>query len=264
MGGSLAAACRSKFPKAHIVGVSRNPQALTLAKKKGWIHQGSRMLADAANCDLAVLCTPVDAFKEALIALDRHATRSLLVTDVGSVKGDICRFVDTRRWNHLQFVGAHPMVGSHKQGVHAAIPTLYDKGLVFVTPGTKSSLGSTRQITAFWTALSVRIVKISPRRHDEIVSQISHLPHAIAACLMLAVDRKNMKYVGSGFRDVTRIAASHPSIWAPIFLTNRTALTRQLKIYEKSVKALRLMISVKDEAKLRKALKVSSAMRLEI
>ena len=44
MGGSLAAICRRKIPKAQIIGVTRNRAALLRARRKKWIHFGTTNL----------------------------------------------------------------------------------------------------------------------------------------------------------------------------------------------------------------------------
>jgi cystathionine beta-lyase/cystathionine gamma-synthase len=55
MGGSLAAACRKKFPRARIVGISRSYEALALAKRKKWVHESTReVLFGAQGADLVV------------------------------------------------------------------------------------------------------------------------------------------------------------------------------------------------------------------
>ena len=90
MGGSLAAAVRKKFPRAHVVGVARRAKTLQFAKKKKWIHEGSLSLRSVlTDADLVVICVPVDLTEKMLTEINRLAKKPVLVTDVGSVKAPI-------------------------------------------------------------------------------------------------------------------------------------------------------------------------------
>src|SRR5664279_2383924 len=118
MGGSLAAACRKKFPKARITGISRSREALALVLKKRWVHEATRdVTLGARGADLVVLCTPVDTFLPYLKAIDKVCAKGALVLDVGSVKAAVLKEVNSRKWKNLSFVGCHPMVGSHRRGI---------------------------------------------------------------------------------------------------------------------------------------------------
>lgn len=264
MGGSLAAACRRQYPRARILGVSRKKKALSYARRKGWIHESSQELSDAAACDLVILCAPVDALPSQLDELEKHARRPLIVTDVGSVKGELVRFADSRRWKHVRFIGAHPMVGSHRQGIEASRPDLYRQGLVFVTPSRRSDKAAARAVSSFWQSLGLTLVRMAPDRHDGIVSQISHLPHAAASVLLLSVDPENLKYAGSGFRDTTRIAASHPSVWLPIFLSNRRQLLKDLRTFGTQLSKFTEAVRKNDAESIRNILMHASERRAKI
>ncbi len=236
MGGSLAAACRRKFPRARILGITRSPSALLQAKKRRWIHEGFRDLASGVkNADLVILCTPVDTLLPLMKALDRHVKKGTLVTDVGSVKGEILRRVQRKQWRRIQYIGAHPVVGSHVRGFLAAHPGLYDRGLIFLIRNQKVGRAQFESVRNFWKKISPRVIEVSPETHDQIVSQVSHLPHAVAVSLVLACDPKWLRFASSGFADTTRVAQGHPSLWAPIFLLNRKSVMASLARFEKEI-----------------------------
>jgi len=234
MGGSLAAACRRRFPGAYVAGISRNPKALALAKRKKWVHEATdRLLDGVRNADVIVLCTPVGSFLPSLRQIDRVCKKDALVMDVGSVKGEVLRQVNAGQWKNLSFVGCHPMVGSHERGIGAACPRLYDGGLILLTPDKKTCPRSFKQAKQFWNRFSGKIVSISPGVHDRFVGEISHLPHALAVCLMHAVSAPSLKFAATGFRHTTRIAASDSSIWQPIFLANKKEILGAIGRFEK-------------------------------
>ena len=233
MGGSLAAACRKKFPKSRLIGISRDVRALRFAKKKKWVHEAAKDLRSLASANLIILCTPVDTLKSMLVKIDKFAARGTLVTDVGSVKGEVARWARGRRFRNIQFVGSHPMTGSHERGISAARPDLYQNSFTFVTPGAKFVTGAVRN---FWRKLGSRVVVLSAEEHDKITAEISHLPHLAAVCLALTPQTKSFQHAGPGFSDATRIAQGHPSIWVPIFRSNRRSVLDALKGFQKNLR----------------------------
>lgn len=234
MGGSLAAACRKKFPGSRIVGVSRKRAALQYAKRKRWIHSGEVQLTKGVkDADMVVLCTPVGTFRKYLTKLDSYVRKGTVVTDVGSVKGRILEWAEGQRFKNIRFVSAHPVVGSHLYGVKAARQNLYEKGYTFLIRTRKTDSEAYNKAKSFWKKVMQRIIEVSPSQHDEIVAQISHLPHALAVCLVLAVSPRLLPFASTGFADTTRIVQGHPSIWFPIFMENRQALRKAFQVFEK-------------------------------
>lgn len=264
MGGSLAAACRKRFPKSRILGISRDPRALRLALKKRWIHQGFHQLKEgAAQADLIVLCTPVDTIKGLLQKLDRIVLPGTVVTDTGSVKADLVQWAEKRRFRNLQFAGAHPLVGSHERGMRAARENLYDRGFTFITPTRKTPARALAIVKKFWCRVSPKIVTMSPQRHDQIAAEISHLPHLIAVCLMKSAPQKSLFFAGAGFLDATRNAQGHTSIWLPIFQANRKYVARALAVFEKECAAFRKALG-SSPRKLQKILDQAGRRRQQI
>ncbi len=265
MGGALAAACRKRFPRAKILGISRNRQALRYALRKKWIHESARHPGrELRNANLVVLCTPVDTFPALLTRIDRCVSRGTLVTDVGSVKEPVCRFVSRKKWKNIQFVGAHPMAGSHERGIRAVQPHLYESGFTFLIRDRKVSAKARTRVRQFWKKISSRVVEISASEHDRIVSDISHLPHALASALVLTAKPKALRHISSGFRDTTRIAQGDPSIWLPIFLENRKALLASFRRFERQWKGFYRALTAKQTRKLARTLSQAARRRRQI
>ncbi|HLD50357.1 MAG TPA: prephenate dehydrogenase/arogenate dehydrogenase family protein [bacterium] len=241
MGGSLAARVRGRFPKVRVIGISRNRQAIRVALKKRWIHEGSNRLEAARSADFVVLCTPVDTFAKFLLALEKICRPGTLVTDVGSVKGEILRWTGRKKFTNIQFVGAHPMAGSHVRGIEAARENLFDHSLIFIVRSPVSP-GAYKAVKKFWKNIAPRIMEVSAAEHDKITGQISHLPHALAACLALTPDEKNLKFAAAGFADTTRVAAGDASVWLPILLSNREELSRSLGIFRAKLSGLQKIL----------------------
>ena len=251
MGGSLAAACRKKFPKARIIGISRNREALALAKKKKWVHEATRdVLLGAQGADLVVLCTPVDTFLPYLKAIDKVCAKGALVMDVGSVKVSVLKEAGSRCWKNLSFVGCHPMVGSHKRGIQAVNPALYQGGLVLLTLDRRTRPDGYQRAKKFWQGFTSKIVELTPEMHDRLVGEVSHLPHAIAACLVRTVSASALQVASTGFYDTTRIAAAASSIWQPIFSANWKVMLDVLNRFEKELRTFKKILQDRDPKKL--------------
>ena len=265
IGGSLAAACRRAFPRARIVGISRSRKALAKAKKRKWIHEGTSNLGRGLrSAEFVVLCTPVDTLKEFLKRIDRLAPAGVVVTDTGSVKGFLVRWADRQRWRHLHFVGAHPMAGSHEQGIDPATPHLFDHALTFVTPGRRSFPKAFRQVRDFWRNISHRVAVVSPEKHDRITSEVSHLPHLVAALLVASASSKSLCFAASGFLDTTRVAQGDPRLWVPILFENRMELKRTLQCFEMKLDRVKGILTRGNLLKLRRSLLDSQKRRVRL
>lgn len=265
MGGSLAAACRKKFPKARIIGISRSREALAFARRMKWVHEATRdVWSGTRGADLVVLCTPVDTYLPYLKAIDKVCAKDALVMDVGSVKAAVLKEMNARSWKNFSFVGCHPMVGSHKRGIEAVDPALYKEGLVLLTRDRKTCPCAYKKAKNFWKAFTSRTVELTPEKHDQLVGEISHLPHAIAACLVRAVSAPALEVVSTGFRDTTRIAAAASSVWQPIFSLNRKVMLKALARFEGELKAFKKLLQDRDPQKLARFLDQAQQKRQSI
>ena len=265
MGGSLAAVLRKKMPKARIIGVSRSRTALKTALRYGWIHEGTTDLKEGVRqADLIVLCTPVQTYEGLLKSLCLFAPQGVLVTDVGSVKEKILSRLPKNLNKTLSYVSAHPMAGSHARGIESVNPKLYDSGFAFIIQDGKASKQAYACIKAFWALVMPRIVEISAKEHDRVTAEISHMPHALAACLMQAVDSASLSYAASGFRDMTRLAAGSADIWQPIFEANRERTHQSLTRVIQHIRRFQTLLKSKSNKNLRLFLQTAENKRTQI
>ena len=262
IGGSLALAIRKRFPKSRVIGLSREPWKISLAKKRKLIHEGSTNLSKVVPAaDFVFICSPVDAIPKLILAVDRFAKSGTVVTDVGSTKSEIVKAAARARLRRIHFVGSHPLAGSHLTGMEYANSALFQNSFVFVTPVRKTNRRAVRSISLFWKRLGASVKIVSPEKHDQIVSQISHLPHAVASILVQSVDSKSTHFAGSGFRDTTRIAQGDPRLWVPIFVSNRTNLIRDLNQFNRALQKLLTALKKSNQAPLSGFLKAASSKR---
>lgn len=265
IGGSLGAAISKRIPKAYVIGVSRDPKKISFAKEKKWIHEGhTHLKSTVASADYIFICTPVNTIPKLVSEVDRYAKPGAIVTDVGSTKSEIVKAVNRKKMRHVQFVGSHPLAGSHLTGVQHARPNLFENAFVFITPSKKTSSKAVRDLSSVWRKLKMKVKVLSPEAHDHLVSQISHLPHATAVLLMHAVSSKVLNFAASGFLDMTRIAQGDPELWAPIFVSNKTNLVRDLNKLGKTLTKLRKLMNQRKEGALLSFLKDASLKRSKL
>ena len=250
IGGSLAAALRQRKAAKWVIGVGRDASRLEAARNAGLIDEGSTDLAEIARrATLIVFCTPVDKVAEgvrtALAGLSSHsslATRhsSLLLTDAGSVKGPICAELA----DMPNFLGAHPIAGSHRQGFEAADAKLFEGKLCVLTPLATASANNIARLERFWQSVGMRTVTMTPDDHDAALAMTSHLPHVVAAALAGTLTPENRSLTGSGFRDTTRVAAGDPTLWTGILLNNAAHLMDGLEDMQQRLESFRMAIKL--------------------
>jgi len=259
LGGSLGLAVRKRRVAKEIAGYARRPKTIAECEKIGALDYATTdLLAAVSNADLVILCTPLAQMavltKQFLPALKRGA----IVTDVGSVKADVVRELETivaKAGAH--FVGSHPMAGGEKMGVLAAKADLYANAVCVVTPTKKSNAGAVRKVEQFWKSLGARTLRLDAAQHDLLVSRTSHLPHVAAAALAsLVLDPKHPKsQVGlcaTGFRDTTRIASGSPEMWRDIALANRKNVSQSVDVFVSELKKFQAALKKGDEKSVEK------------
>ncbi len=239
IGGSLGLTFRKKNPAWEIIGLSRTSGKIRQARKKKAIDWGSTRPSEVLpKADVVFICTPVSTIPSWIARAERYCRLGTVVTDVGSTKQEIIRWVEKRSFKKISFVGSHPMAGSHQSGIDFSREDLFLDSITFVTKTPKTNPQALKKILLFWKRISKRVFLIDPTVHDQIVAQISHTPHALAALLVLSVSKKVLPFAASGFLDTTRISQGDPLMWRDILVSNRKFLARSLRRYHHLVARL--------------------------
>jgi prephenate dehydrogenase len=184
----------------------------------------------ATDADLVILCTPVEAMADLAATIAPHLKPGALVTDAGSVKA--CVVGQLHPLLGDRFVGAHPMAGSERSGLAAARADLFKGAACILTPMETTPVTTVEKVRAFWVSLGSRVSTMSPEAHDRLVARLSHLPHAMAFALVNLVAASlppgSSSLAGGSYRDITRVAASDPSLWTGIFTLNRDEVVESI------------------------------------
>jgi prephenate dehydrogenase len=243
--GSLALDMRRKNLAGKIIGYGRGEANLRLAKRKGIIDDyflSAEKFPDSV--DLLVMGTPVEAMAPLTEAFLPRLEAGCIITDVGSVKGEIVHAMERLLPKDIFFVAGHPIAGSEQWGAQAARPGLFVRHRCILTPTRKTDRKALDKITALWRQVGAEVEIMTPDLHDHVLGVISHLPHVLVYALVNALERQPRngvdlkKYCAGGFKDFTRIALSRPELWRDICLMNRTALARSLDGYIKHLRRI--------------------------
>lgn len=239
IGGSIAKALREMYPESDIIAYNyyetkKHPK-LEMALADGTLSQIGYRLEELAGCDVLFLCAPVLTNVAYLKRLLPCLNKDCILTDVGSVKGNIHQEIHKLDLDR-QFVGGHPMTGSEKTGYEHADPSLLKGAYYLLTTTRDTEAEYTRWMESFVKDLGSICMTMDADAHDQITAGISHGPHLISAALVNTVahrdkDGNYRKVAAGGFRDITRISSSSPEIWQNICLTNRESIVNFIDEY---------------------------------
>lgn len=215
-----------------------------------WCDLAAETPAEAVRgATLVVIASPVDQIVPLAEQIAPHLSPGAIVTDVGSVKGEISRLGHAAVAGRAHFVGSHPMAGSEKTGWENSTAELFVRRPCFVTPLAQSAPTAVEAVARFWHELGAEVVTVNPDEHDEIVAHISHLPQVIASSLCAFLATKNpawRNFSGGGLRDTTRIAGSDPQLWRTILEQNRDEILRALDGFEEELHGFRAALANRD------------------
>ena len=255
IGGSIARSLKKQNEdvSVHVYSRRKNP-ALDEGMTEGvidsiWYEIDERF----STCDIIFLCAPVLKNTDYLSVLKPLLKPGCILTDVGRVKGNICKKAAELGLSR-QFIGGHPMAGSEKTGFENSTDILLENAYYLLTPFEETPLENLSLLKELVAKTGANCVVLSPSEHDKITAAISHVPHIIAVSLVNMVrtsdnEEQNMKaFAAGGFKDITRIASSSPQMWQDICLANSESIDYFLSHFEKQIEDFRHMIAEKDGA----------------
>ena len=254
IGGSIAKAIRQYYPDYEIVAFDKSKETLALATQDSIIDVAATTIDDNFyHCDYIFLCAPV-AFNTAYLSqVQKYLEGDCILTDVGSVKTSIHKEVESLGLEEF-FIGGHPMAGSEKSGFANSKAMLIENAYYILTPTGKVPKEKVDRYEQFVADLKAIPVILDYHEHDYVTGTISHLPHIIASTLVNFVkdtDTKEelMKNLSAGgFKDITRIASSSPTMWQHILLKNKDYVSRILGEYIETLKDAKELIDKEDES----------------
>ncbi len=212
---------------ARVLLADVSPTALALARDVG----AGVPDPGTERVDLVVVAAPPDV-TAAVVADELKAHPDAVVTDVASVKAGVLAALTASGADLRAYVGSHPMAGRERSGAVAARGDLFLGRPWVLSPAPGGDAAALAVVRRLALALGAVPLAMPASEHDEAVALVSHLPQVaaslVAARLRHAPDAA-VALAGQGLRDVTRIAASDPALWAQILAANAGPVTAVLE-----------------------------------
>jgi cyclohexadieny/prephenate dehydrogenase len=246
IGGSIARAAREQGLAGEIVTTARSAKTRARVEELGIVDRVVKTNAEAVkDADLVILCIPVGACGPAAEEIAPHLKPGAIVSDVGSVKGAVARDMAPYLPNNVHFIPAHPVAGTEHSGPDSGFAELFTDRWCILTPPEGADPDAVKKLRAFWVGLGARVEIMTSDHHDMVLAITSHLPHLIAYTIVGTADELEgvtqsevLKFSAGGFRDFTRIAASDPTMWRDVFLTNKDAVLEMLGTFNEDLSKL--------------------------
>jgi cyclohexadieny/prephenate dehydrogenase len=254
IGSSISHATRRAGLARRIVGYAQTKATRDTALRLGLIETAHETAAATVkDADLVILCVPVGAMTAVAAEIAPHLAPGTVLSDVGSVKRWVVEAVGPQVPPGVHFIPAHPIAGTEHSGPESGFASLFDNRWCLLTPVPGTPEAEVSRLRQFWEGLGARVETMDATHHDLVLAVTSHAPHLIAYTMVgvaddlgRVTDSEVIRYSAAGFRDFTRIAASDPTMWRDVFLTNRDATLEILGRFTEELFALQRAIRTGD------------------
>jgi cyclohexadieny/prephenate dehydrogenase len=241
-----------------IVGADSKPSVRAKALEIGFVDRAEADPARAvAGADLVVICVPMLAIGDVAKAIAPHVKPGAIVTDVGSCKTAARDAMLAALPAGVHVVPGHPVAGTEHSGPEAGFADLFQQRWCILTPPPGADAKAVRTLRAMWRRCGMNVEIMDAERHDLVLAVTSHVPHLIAYTIVgTATDLEKdlrgdvIKFAAGGFRDFTRIAASDPTMWRDVFLTNKEAVLELLGRFSEDITEMQRAVRRGDGQKL--------------
>jgi len=252
--GSMSLAMRRAGVVGTVVGTARSAETRETAREINLVDEVMETPAEAVrDADLVVLAVPVGAMGQAGEQIAPHLKSGAVVTDVGSVKRAVINAVAPHIPKDVHFIPGHPLAGTEQTGPRSGFAELFENRFCLLLPLEGTDPEEVARLRRLWEALGSNVEEMDPDHHDLVLAVTSHAPHLIAYTMVgvaddlrRVTDSEVIKYSAAGFRDFTRIAASDPTMWRDVFLSNKDATLEILGRFTEELFALQRAIRTGD------------------
>jgi prephenate dehydrogenase len=240
MGSSLALAIKEARPGTVVVGTDRDPTTVRKALDRGIVASASADLDVVEMADVVVLSVPILALRDVFSGL-RGRLKGKVVTDMASTKASVMQWASS---SGIDLVGGHPMCGKERSGIDAADASIF-KGAPWVLTSADPV------VTDLVEAVGSHPLVMDAETHDRLVAGVSHAAFLLSVGYVLSLSGRSdwgeaSRLAASGFRDMSRLAAGDPSLYAGIARTNRAQLMEQLDAISATLGKLRRHLEADD------------------
>lgn len=183
--------------------------------------------------DLIILAATHPGNESMLKRIAKSSTlKDCLILDTGAVKSPISKLSRTLKWtNGNQFLATHPMAGREKSGFKNSDTKLFKNHAWYLADEPKLTYTNQMKLNFLIKKLNALPVYVNPGLHDELVSEISHLPQLISTILGAQINPDLIELAGPGLRSMLRLSGSPYSVWGEIISENKTEIIAALQLY---------------------------------
>jgi cyclohexadieny/prephenate dehydrogenase len=253
LGSSIAHAVRAHMPSVRITGHDALAEHREIARSLCFCDDVTDTASAAViDAELVILCVPPGAMGAVASEIAADLPPEAVVSDVGSSKAAILAALVAALPNHVVIPG-HPVAGTEKSGPRAGFASLFHNRWCILTPPEGTNPAKIAQLQSFWEQLGANVELMEAGHHDLVLAITSHLPHLIAYTIVgtasdleAVTQGEVIKYSAGGFRDFTRIAASDPTMWRDVFLSNKDAVLEMLQRFSEDLSVLQRAIRWDD------------------
>lgn len=267
IGGSFAKGLKD-VPKNMLYGVDTDEDTLIKAKKEGIIDEGFKdAYIPAKESDIIILCIYPKQITEFILKYRDCFKDGVIITDATGIKQGFIEKINPILPDNADFVFGHPMAGREKKGIDFSSREVFIGANYLLIPNERNKEENINKIEDMVRAIGFRrISRISAKRHDELISYTSQLPHAIAVSLISSDEwEEDMGlFIGDSYRELTRIASINESLWCQLFMGNRENLIHQIDLFENKLDQLKSYLINEEEENLIELFKESSQRREKI
>lgn len=270
IGGSMALdLLRGGFADA-VLGVEQDSAAAAAAQRIGLCSEVVSLDECVDRSDIVIVSVPVSAapkvLREVLDRFQATGATDKIAIDVCSTKESICAAVKYHPCR-TQYVATHPMAGTEYSGPWAAQPGIFDAKACIFADAEESSPKALRAVEDMYSALNMRIIRMSADAHDVHAAYVSHLSHIISFALALTVldkekdDKHIFDLASGGFSSTVRLAKSGAPMWVPILMQNRENLLRVMDTYMDFMESFKDALESYDEDAVRELVEGANKIR---
>jgi len=272
IGSSLARAIKKNNLAQKIVSSNRSDAVNKKVIELNIVEESSsdtkKMVVDS---DLIILATPLSSYENVIMKIRDSFKNGSILTDVGSVKGNIMNLIEKNLSTNVSWIPSHPIAGTEESGPESGFAELFQNRWCILTPSSKAKAKDVNTLKTFWEKVGSKVDTMEAEQHDYILSITSHMPHLIAynvvnTSLNFQDEKENniIKYSAGGLRDFTRIAASNPIMWRDVFVQNKKNTSKMIDKFIENLEDLKMAIENEDGAKLEKIFIKTKKIRKDI
>jgi len=221
--------------------------------------------------DMIIFCTPMSEYKKIILKINKFLNGKTIITDVGSSKERPLLLIKKSLKKDISWISSHPIAGSEVSGPEFGDGNIFINKWCILIKEKNSQKKHLNFLKKFWKKIGSKVIVMDSKKHDEIFSMTSHLPHLIAYNLVKSAqdfEKKKkydlIKFSAGGLRDFSRIAASNEIMWRDIFFNNNKNISKVIDLFIRNLRSFKKDINSKNNSSILKKLIKTKKVRSKI